>query len=406
MAPAVSSLEGIEEEPSSLLTASSLSNSEGPSAVSSGSLIAETNNSVENTLADGTILLPFTGERVVPGLVEAQLWNEHISRYRYAALFAKSKRVLDVGCGAGYGTDLLGAEAENAIGFDNSLESVRYASSQFVNATFLVGSADSFPVPGNAFELVTAFEVIEHIPEWERMLQEVARVLRPEGVFLVSTPNKTYYGEARQEVGPNPFHVHEFEYEEFEAALGRHFPYISILAQNQQEAIVFAGEGNAPQAQAYMPNVPKMGESHFFLAVCSKRPIQAPYFTHVSSTSNMLREREIYIYALKDEVQDLRKHHTALVEAHQQLLAGLKDQKLWDSRSDPEVREDNARLRLELESAQRQTEALLRERELIKKSFWLRFGRAIGLGPWSNTRAHVRVLAVASRTRMLRLASD
>src|SRR3954462_2563326 len=107
MVSSIGSLEGIEEESSSLVTASSFSDSHARSAVNSATLIAKSNKEFESTSPQGVAMLPFTGERVVPGLVEAQLWNEHISRYRYANLFAKSKRVLDVGCGAGYGTDLL-----------------------------------------------------------------------------------------------------------------------------------------------------------------------------------------------------------------------------------------------------------------------------------------------------------
>src|SRR5206468_2313561 len=97
-----------------------------------------------------------------------------------------------------------------ALGFDCSLDAVRYAAVNFPKARYVVGSATAFPVRSGSFDLVTAFELIEHLNDWELLLEEAARVLRPNGVFLVSTPNTEYYAEARGPSGPNPFHVHEF----------------------------------------------------------------------------------------------------------------------------------------------------------------------------------------------------
>ena len=49
-------------------------------------------------------MIDFTGERVIPGEVNSDLWAEHFARYAFAARFATGVRSLDVGCGAGYGT--------------------------------------------------------------------------------------------------------------------------------------------------------------------------------------------------------------------------------------------------------------------------------------------------------------
>ena len=73
------------------------------------------------------------------------------------------------------------------------------------------------------FDLVTAFEVIEHLAAWRDLLSEARRVLAPGGLFLVSTPNRLYYADSRRLDGPNPYHVHEFEFEEFDAALREFF---------------------------------------------------------------------------------------------------------------------------------------------------------------------------------------
>lgn len=322
--------------------------------------------------------LRFTGERVIPGAVDPDLWNEHISRYRFASLLSQRRRVLDIGCGTGYGTELLAANATHSIGLDNDPETIAYASSRFARAQFVCASASALPFAARSFDLITAFEVIEHLEEWRHLLSEAARVLTPEGIFLVSTPNKSYYAWTRKEVGPNPFHVHEFELSEFKESLGRSFPFVQVLAQNRQEAIVIAGEDSASSPQSFVPAVERLAESHFFLALCSYRPLDAPAFAHVSSADNLLRERELYIESLKAELAEARSDHLVLLDAHHRLEEESSCQ-LKNARS-------------EIDAAKISIEDLVRERELVKESLWLRLGQAIGIGPWSTRAAHLRTL--------------
>ena len=82
-------------------------------------------------------------------------------------------------------------------------------------------------------------EVIEHLESWHEFLLEVRRVLSPHGQFVVSTPNKSYYTESRGREGPNPFHVHEFEFEEFRAELLAVFPEVALFHENHVEGIAF-----------------------------------------------------------------------------------------------------------------------------------------------------------------------
>src|SRR5258708_7938926 len=108
---------------------------------------------------------------------------------------AAGKRVLDVGCGTGYGAAELATQARAATGIDIAPDAVTDARNQFArgNLTFLAGSATALPFADASFDLITAFEVIEHLADWQTMLAEARRVLHPQGVFLVSTPNKLYY---------------------------------------------------------------------------------------------------------------------------------------------------------------------------------------------------------------------
>ena len=143
--------------------------------------------------------IEFTGERVVPGLVDPDLFNEHLSRYRFAARFAVGgATVLDAGCGTGYGTAEFDTAAQ-VLAMDISGEAVAHAAQAFgrTGVHFLQGACEALPFADGSFDLVVAFEVIEHLERWPDLLTEARRVLRSEGVLLVSTPNKAYYAEAR-----------------------------------------------------------------------------------------------------------------------------------------------------------------------------------------------------------------
>ncbi len=96
-------------------------------------------------------MLEFTGERVVPGQVDADLWNEHLARYLFAGRLARRRRVLDIGCGAGYGSsELAHTTAASVTGLDISPEAVALARSSYdaANLQFLAASATSSTVPG------------------------------------------------------------------------------------------------------------------------------------------------------------------------------------------------------------------------------------------------------------------
>src|ERR1035438_8652432 len=133
----------------------------------------------------------FTGERVIPGRVDADLLNEHMARYAFAARLARGKRVLDAGCGAGYGAAELAQAADSVVGIDCATEAIEFARANYrlPNLRFEQGSCTHLPYPDGSFDLVVAFEVIEHLENWRDFLQEVRRVLAPAGPVIVSTPH-------------------------------------------------------------------------------------------------------------------------------------------------------------------------------------------------------------------------
>jgi ubiquinone biosynthesis O-methyltransferase len=300
-------------------------------------------------------LAEFTGERLIPGEVDIDLLNEHMARYTFAARLARGKRVLDAGCGAGYGSAALAEAAESVTGVDVAAGAIDFARSHYQagNLTFEQASVTDLPFSGGAFDLVVAFEVIEHLEDWRGFLAQACRVLAPAGQLIVSTPNKLYYTESRGVHGANPFHVHEFEFEEFLAELKSVFPHVSMFLENHVEAVAFQPYEPGHTVEARVDtNDPVPAESHFFVAVCARRPqVGNPTYVYVPRAANVLRERERHIAALEGELatkdQWLDKAQRDLAEfdrEHQKLLAMFREQKEDLERSNRWAEELNADL--------------------------------------------------------------
>ncbi|MFN0168960.1 MAG: methyltransferase domain-containing protein [Bryobacteraceae bacterium] len=305
----------------------------------------------------------FTGERVIPGEVNADLLNEHFARYAFAARLCRRKRVLDAGCGAGYGAAELARYASQVTGVDNANDAIVFATERYSlpNLTFQQADCTALPFADRAFDLVTAFEVIEHLEDWRGFLGEARRVLAQDGQLIVSTPNRLYYAESRKETGPNPFHVHEFEFDEFRGALEEVFPHVMLFVENHSEGVVFqpacADSGRAADVRVEGAAAP--ADSHFFVAVCAGRPqTGAPTFVYVPSTANILREREQHIGKLEEELatkdvwlEKAKGDLAALNDEHQELLAMFRQQQedlearnQWAARLNEELSQAGARV--------------------------------------------------------------
>ncbi len=280
----------------------------------------------------------FTGERLIPGEVDIDLLNEHMARYHFAVRLARGKRVLDAGCGAGYGSAELADVAESVTGIDIAAEAVEYARAHYPlhNVAFEQASCTQLPYGDGTFDLVVAFEVIEHLENWRDFLQEVRRVLAPAGQLIVSTPNRLYYTESRGAQGANPFHVHEFDFEEFTRELRQFFPHVSMFLENHIEGVTFQPHESGHTVETRVDAAePVPDESHFFVAVCAHRPqIGNPTFLYVPRVANVLRERERHIAKLEGELatkdQWLDKAQADLGEfdrEHQKLLVMFREQK-------------------------------------------------------------------------------
>lgn len=175
-------------------------------------------------------MLPLTGERFIPGM-QGAIVDEHLHRYALAYTIASGKIVLDVASGEGYGSYLLSYVAESVIGVDISHEAIHHSSNSYQkpNLRYLQGDCCRLPLADNSIDLVVSFETIEHHDQHEKMLQEIKRVLRPDGLLLISSPNKPEYNKTLND--SNPFHIKELDYKQFTDLLDAHFSHRVIYGQ-------------------------------------------------------------------------------------------------------------------------------------------------------------------------------
>ena len=170
--------------------------------------------------------LEFTGERYVPGTA-GEIAHEHWHRYAFARRFAAGRRALDVACGEGYGSSLLAEAAAHVTGVDIDAATLAYARRAYAdraNLAFVEGSATALPLAAASVDVIISFETIEHLPasDQPQMLAEFARVLAPDGLLVLSSPNRPQYSDARGYA--NPFHLHELDRGELAQLLAPHFP--------------------------------------------------------------------------------------------------------------------------------------------------------------------------------------
>jgi 2-polyprenyl-3-methyl-5-hydroxy-6-metoxy-1,4-benzoquinol methylase len=188
--------------------------------------------------------LEHTGERMVPEESHPGCFWEHIYRYRFATDFVGGKRVLDIACGEGYGTDaLLKAGATSVIGMDISEEVCAHARNKYgIDAR--PGDAENIPLADQSVDVIVSFETVEHISSPAAFLDECVRVLAPGGLLIISTPNKKVFSGAGQHI---EFHCSEMDEQEFVRLLTPRFKKLELYTQNPRTAALWSTRSLAAQ---------------------------------------------------------------------------------------------------------------------------------------------------------------
>lgn len=174
----------------------------------------------------------FTGERVIPEKDRSkEKYYGHLIFYDFASKFVKSKVVLDDGCGTGYGSFfVLKAQPNEVIGIDISVDAIAYAKKKYrqPRLTFLVGDGTNLPFADETFHVVISSQVVEHIVGYETYIREIVRILKNDGILLISTPNKQTFNPYGP---PMPFHFKEFQIHEFIKLMRKFFKCIEVFGQ-------------------------------------------------------------------------------------------------------------------------------------------------------------------------------
>jgi SAM-dependent methyltransferase len=271
----------------------------------------------------------FEPDRLKGELVEA----EHLVRYYWAAGAVSGREVLDLGCGAGYGCEILTAigKARRCVGVDVAEEAIDQARAEHgpgERVEYVQGDAASLPFEGDSFDVVTCFETIEHVKDAAAVVSEAARVLRPGGLLLISSPNRDQYPPG------NPFHVREFTPAELTELLSAGFPEVRLLRQHNWMVSAVLDDGAFESSDAATPldlEVSKLqgrhgGEELYTIAACSDRPFDAPALralvTHGIEVRRWLKE----IAELLKLGDELARTREALAARERELLE-LRDKR-------------------------------------------------------------------------------
>lgn len=151
----------------------------------------------------------------------------HIATYEYAENFVKGKTVLDFGCGSGYGTEMLSKNAAKVTGADISKEAVDYAKKTFVSHN--LDFKTIYELKDEKFDIITSFQVIEHVPNDIEYIKTLKKFLNPGGHLLISTPDKKHRLFNHIQKPWNIFHLKEYTSESLENLLIKQFAKVEIL---------------------------------------------------------------------------------------------------------------------------------------------------------------------------------
>jgi O-antigen biosynthesis protein len=291
-------------------------------------------------------LIDWTGERCVPWAPDVQVVYEHYHRYLWAASFVAGRRVLDLASGEGFGSAILAREAKLVVGVDIDEPSVEHATLNYEleNVGFEVGDArDLTRFEPGSFDAVVAFEMIEHLEEQELVLEQIERVLAPDGVLMISTPDRDAYDEAG---GENPFHARELTTEGFVELLHTRFPNVATWGQrtvtgSAMAALEVPGAADtAAEARTFFlerageewriaPKLPPL----YIVALASKAELPAApaHSTLEDAGKTLIRAETRQIERQAEELREELDRRTALMNVAREEAAGLRARAAHDA---------------------------------------------------------------------------
>jgi len=225
--------------------------------------------------------LPLTGERTLPDVPEENYWyRRHLVVYEWIAVRAGGKRVVDMACGEGYGSDVLAGAAASVVGVDADPEAHEHARLRYVrpNLRFERDLVESFAEPCDA---VVFLQTIEHVQDAGAILEHFKSMLAPGGVAYVSTPNLLTLAPPGAEKSDNPWHVREYRAAEFRELCEAHFGGVKML-----------GLFHARKLRAHELAI-KLGWDHVHKALRLTKPFYDRFTPAIAASDFRLREGDL-----------------------------------------------------------------------------------------------------------------
>ncbi|PAR78366.1 hypothetical protein CGT86_03675 [Vibrio cholerae] len=232
------------------------------------------------------IILTITGllgakmERMDEELVtKKHLIDEHFSRYKLFSNLVEG-RVVDCACGIGYSSEIIlnHTKAESYIGIDISKDSIEIALSNYKkeNVNFKVGSLTNLDLEDNYADTFFCMETLEHVEEdvLDNCLDEVTRVLKPNGIFIGSVPTKRYDDKCESVYGPNKYHITRFTQEKLDTILKKYFVNVKIGVMTRQVSSCFIIDENECDFEVEHVDNSESLEFGSFLFICSNEDIK------------------------------------------------------------------------------------------------------------------------------------
>jgi GT2 family glycosyltransferase/SAM-dependent methyltransferase/glycosyltransferase involved in cell wall biosynthesis len=285
--------------------------------------------------ANAPRLIEWTGERCVPWAPDVQVIYEHLHRYLWARTLVAGRDVLDLGSGEGFGAAILAEVASSVHGVDLDQQAVDHARLRYGDAAVSFAHGDATALDhalDGRFDVVVAFEVLEHVADQEGLLAGVRRVLRPGGLLVISTPNRLVYETTE---GGNPFHVKELSDTEFEPLLAGHFANRRVFAQRVAEGSrIDAIDDPGPDRRTF--RIERQGDEwaevgppppYYMIALVSdaELPPEATGSTLLDHSLGLLRSSERHISERYGQALDDRdRTHAAREVVHAEVAARLK----------------------------------------------------------------------------------
>ena len=186
-----------------------------------------------------------TGERMILEHYKSSpedyvIYLMHVATYDFAEQFTRGKRVLDYGCGSGYGSARIAQSAASVDALDVAADAIAHAREQYVrpNLRFdVVDPVERIPFADASFDTVLSFQVFEHVADTAHYLSEIRRVLVPGGQLVLVTPDRSTRLLPLQKPW-NRWHLHEYGKRELAGVLARYFPTVRMLGMTGKPELI------------------------------------------------------------------------------------------------------------------------------------------------------------------------